>query len=345
MSRQQAYRAIERYDLVRNAEIVHQLDATHAAFQVSAGENLYVLRQFNPYMDVGDLRIQFRLARLIQDAGLGTPTPMAAQNGEAFVEIENRIWALFPWCSGRSGRSNHLGDLSILASKQGEWVACCECIRSNPQWESIIRSAAKFRRRKSWAWIMPLDQVPRFAMDHMVFQKARSEVPEGPHSSIFLALLSEVYASICKFEDLLKKHGIHDMPHTVTHGDFWASNIVVSDDEAAVLDLYCYSFEPRVTDFARAANWYYRDWNELQNACLFRQFQEHAQITKEEAEALPMMMCAHDLYYAIGHILLFLEEDSDAQARLITSIQSEMKSPERYESEKDKILRMFLKHA
>jgi len=62
-------KALGRYDLGGNAEIMRQLKATHAAFQVRAGGRLYALRQFNPYMDVEDLRIQFLFAELMQ-AGL-----------------------------------------------------------------------------------------------------------------------------------------------------------------------------------------------------------------------------------------------------------------------------------
>ena len=133
------------------------------------------------------------------------------------------------------------------------------------------------------------------------------------------------------------------MPHIITHGDFHPSNVFISNEETAVFDLDCYSFEPRITDFARAANWYYNKRNPSERALLFRKFQEHACLSKDEIEALPLMMCAHDLYYAVGHILLFLNEAPDGQSQLVKSIQAEMKAPERYQLERDKILRVFLK--
>lgn len=340
---QHAQKAIEKYDLGRNAEIIRQLEATHAAFQVSAGGRLYALRQFNAYMDTEDLYIQFRLAELMQDAGLNTPVPVQAQDGKISVEVEDRLWALFLWCDGRSGQSGCIEDLTILTSIQGAWIEYCGSLHSDPHWEAIVCTARKSRQRKSWAWIVPLDQVPRFAEEHKVIQKAHSEAPEGSYRRAFLDLLPEMYSGICDFQELLNEQGIHELPHTVTHGDFWASNIIISGEETAVLDLDCYSFEPRITDFARAANWYYRERSALENARLFRQFQERARLSVEEAEALPLMMCAHDLYYAVGHILLFLEEAPGAQSQMIEGIRSEMKAAERYQQERDGILRMFLR--
>jgi len=190
---------------------------------------------------------------------------------------------------------------------------------------------------------VPLDQIPRYEKEHRVIQRARSEAPDGTHLKTFLDLLPQVYSSICKFEELLKEQNIYELPHTIAHGDFWVSNISISDGGAVVLDLDCYSFEPRITDFARAANWYYKERCAFENTYLFSQFQERARLSMEEAEALPLMMCAHDLYYAVGHVLLFLEEDEpDAQDQLIKSIQFELKAPERYQQERDRILRMFL---
>lgn len=336
-------KALGRYDLGGNAEIMRQLKDTHAAFQVRAGGRLCALRQFNPYMDVEDLRIQFLFAELMQDVDLKISFPIPAKDGEVFVEVGDRLWALFPWCDGQPGQSDRLEDLIVLTSMQGTWVECCKRLRSNPHWETIACTAQKFRQRKSWAWVVPLDQIPRYEKEHRVIQRARSEAPDGTHLKTFLDLLPEVNSSICKFEELLKEQNIYELPHTIAHGDFWVSNISISDGGAVVLDLDCYSFEPRITDFARAANWYYEERCAFENAYLFSQFQERARLSMEEAEALPLMMCAHDLYYAVGHVLLFLEEDEpDAQDRLIKSIQSELKAPERYQQERDRILRMFL---
>jgi Ser/Thr protein kinase RdoA (MazF antagonist) len=196
--------------------------------------------------------------------------------------------------------------------------------------------------------------VPRFAEEHKLIHRARCEAPEGPNREVFLDLLPEVYSGIHKFEELLKQQGIHDLPHIVTHGDFWASNIIIISDseqavsslphsEATVLDLDCYSFEPRITDFARAANWYYKERSESENAYLLKRLQEKARLSAEEIEVLPLMMCAHDLYYAVGHVFLFLEEGINGQRQMIAAIQREMRAAERYQRERDRILRMFLR--
>jgi|ETNmetMinimDraft_30_1059905.scaffolds.fasta_scaffold601849_1 hypothetical protein len=55
-------------------------------------------------------------------------------------------------------------------------------------------------------------------------------------------------------------------------------------------------------------------------------------------------MCAHDLYYAVFHALLFLEEDAtrDGQGRMLRAMQREMCATDRYRDERDGILRAFI---
>jgi len=337
-----AREALEAYSLSGPATLVRQLEATHVAFQVQAGERLYALRQFNPYITAEALTEQFRLARLMCEIGLNVSVPVCASDGSAFVEVADGFWALFPWCDGRPGQRDRIDDLRVLAAMQGKWIACAERLSSRPEWEGIERVASEFRRRKSWAWVVPLDQLPRFAREQQVIERARQEAPGGPHRQAFLDLLPEVDSRIREFDGLLRENGVHDLPHTVTHGDFWASNICISEDGAVVLDLDCFSFEPRIADFARAANWFHTDTTPQENASLLRQFQGQARLSEEELRALPLMMCAHDLYYAVGHVLLFLTEDAASQAHLIGQIESEVKAADRFEREGEEIMSMFL---
>ena len=340
---EQAKKALARYDLSAQPGMEGKLEATHAAFRVRAGNRLYALRQFNPYTHVGYLRTQFLLAEQIATAGVSTPVPVRAENGEPFVVVERRLWALFPWCEGRAGTADRVEDLLALTSMQGRWIECAERLRSGPRWDNIVCSAQKFRRRKSWAWVVALDQVPRFARQQTVIERAQAEAPDGPQRKTVCDLLSEVDAAVAAFDALLEEQQTRELPRTVTHGDFWVTNISISDERVVVLDLDCYSYEPRVDDFARAANWYYTQRSPSENAHLFKQFQGRARLTTEEAEALPLMMCAHDLYYAVSHVLLWLEEDDpEAQRRLIESIRSEAQAVERYRHERDEILQTFL---
>lgn len=343
---QDAEEALGKYGIDGDVKIVQQLEATHAVFQVRAGKELSVLRQFNPYMRADDLRTQFLLAELMREGGLQISTPRAAADGEAFVEVGGRLWALFPWCEGRPGRGDCLEDLGVLAGLQGSWVASGERLRSNPHWSTVVSRAESFRQRKSWAWAVPLDRVGRFARQHKIIERGRAEVREGPHHATYLDLLTQVDTSVREFEGLLRQKRTQELPHTVTHGDFSVNNIRIWDDRSAVLDLDCFSFEPRTTDFARTANWCYGTVSGAEKARLLERFQLEARLSTDEVEALPLMMCAHDLYYAVGHVLLFLsEDDPEEQRHLLTSIEKETKAPHRYRLERDSILGEFLRGA
>jgi Ser/Thr protein kinase RdoA (MazF antagonist) len=322
---------------------VGAVEATHAAFRVRAGDASYLLRQFNPYLEVDDLRAQFRLAELMDASGLRTPRPIRTREREPFVAVQGRLWALFPWCEGRSGSGSSHADLMLLAAAQGAWIEQSQRLPESLHWDSIVCSAWKFRQRKSWAWVVPLDRVPQFATRHRVLETARRANLSGPHGEAFLPLLDQVEAGLHEFAELLAAQRVDALPHAITHGDFWASNLQIGEDGVNVLDLDCFTYEPRVTDFARAANWYHKQHTPPENAALFARFQGPARLTAEEREALPLMMCAHDLYYAVGHVLLFLEEqEATARSRLLDSITSEAQAARRYRREREAILSTFL---
>ena len=122
----EARKAIGRYEREGDAGIVRRLEATHMAFQFRIHDRVYALRQFNPYMDAEGLCVQFRLAQMLHRFGLKTSVPIPAEDGRFFVEVENRFWALFPWCNGRPGQGDRFEDLCALTSAQGTWIECCE---------------------------------------------------------------------------------------------------------------------------------------------------------------------------------------------------------------------------
>ena len=338
----QATQALRGYDLGSSAELTRQLDGTHAAFQVAAGNRMFALRQYNPYMVPEHLSVQLRLVRLLADAGLPTITPTVARDGRYYSEAADRLWALFPWYPGRPGSAENIEDLRATASLQGTWVAACEALRASPCWENITQVAGAFRQRKDWAWVIPRDRIPGFFEEHRIAQLVRSRTPDGPLGQAFLGLIPRVEAGLGRFGEMLTKRGVHQMPHTVTHGDFGPMNIRLSDSGPVVLDLDCFSCEPRVTDFARNAGSYYSDWPPDDRQDLFWRFQERAQLSRDELEILPLMMCAENVYYAVGHLLLFVMDSPEEQKRLLPQIRHEISALDRLPREEGCVLRSFL---
>ncbi|UCH35913.1 MAG: phosphotransferase [Armatimonadota bacterium] len=308
-----------------------------------ASGRAFALRQFNPCAHPDDLRAQFLLTELMCELGLRTPVPVAAKNGQLLVEVRERLWALFPWVEGRPGRAERAEDMAIMAAVQGDWVACADQLKSDERWPEIVACARKYRQRKPWAWVVPLDQVPSFARQQRVIERARTEGPLGINAAEFASLVSELERAITDFEDLLVSSGVREMPHTVTHGDLWPSNIVVDRQGAVVLDLDCYSLEPRVTDFARAASLFLQGRSGARNAHLFQRFQARARLSQREADVLPLMMCAFDLYHGASRLLLLLAEPKlEDRARLVPVIRSDAQAAQRCVNEGDLLRQEFL---
>jgi len=233
-------------------------------------------------------------------------------------------------------------DLRETASLQGAWVAACETLRPSAQWDRIVRVAGAFRQRKDWAWVFPRDRISGFFEEHRVAEHVRSEAPGGPLGRAFRELVPRVEAGLRRFGRLLEKRGVPQMPHTVTHGDFRPTNIRRSHSGSAVLDLDCFCFEPRVTDFARDAGTYLDGCSQSDCRDLFTRFQERARLSLDELELLPLMICAEDVYYAVGHLLLFVVDSPDGQERLLSQIQREISAVDRLSREEANVLRHFL---
>ena len=311
-----------RYSLDPQSCGVTKLEATHRAFRIDADDRSYALRQFNRFMTAADLTAQARLAIALSESGLSTPAPLAASDGRLFAQVDRRLWALFPWCGGHPGDSREFSDLAALVSAQGEWVKCAGQLDRSPHWNAILAAAKRFRRRKDWAWVVPLDRLPRFVDEIALPALSSTGGLEGEAADRLRGLLPRLSDAASRLEQVLDGHSVADLPRLVTHGDFWASNICISEGETCVLDLDCFSHEPRVADFARSAHWYYTSCTPEQNRFLMARFHAAAGLAPEEVRALPALILAHEFYYLIGAALRFPGESAHAQLEIVADISS-----------------------
>jgi len=312
---------LQRYGLTARLCSVVELEATHRAYRIDAGRRSYALRQFNPFMTSADLAAQARLAAAMAEAGLSTPPPLPANDGEAFVELDGRLWALFPWCEGRRGDSRHFADLVALVEAQGDWVRLAGKIATSPHWDAVLSTAKRFRRRKDWAWIVPLDQLPPF-MDEIAMPALSECDLVGAHADGLKSLLPGLSDAGQRLRDILDAQSVSRLRHMISHGDFWASNICLSELGTTVLDLDCFCFEPRIADFARSAHWYHAKHAPEENRFLMARFCSIAGLGPEEVRPLSTLILAHELYYLVGAALRFSGESEAEQAEIVTEIRT-----------------------
>jgi len=128
----------------------------------------------------------------------------------------------------------------------------------------------------------------------------------------------------------------------ISHGDFWASNICISDRGTHVLDLDCFSYEPRVADFARAAHWFYSQHQPEQNRFLTDRFRSAAGIAPEELAPLPALVAAHNLYYLVGAALRSPGESAAEQTKIVEDICVEIGEGTEWDGEWKVIEEAFL---
>lgn len=330
------------YPIDDNISEVEKVEkATQSVFRFNAGSRHLKLKQFSQYSRPDDLKAEFQLSRLLSDKGVAISSPISSKDGELFVEVDEKLWALFPWYEGVAGDAGSTQDLEALASAQGKWVAACANLEAEPEWHSIRQSARKYRQRKDWAWVVPLDEIPVFAEEHGTIENAAEKDTDCPHHKKLNRLLPDLRKSLEDFRALLEENRVSELPRSVSHGDFRANNILIGDDGERVIDLDCFSYEPRITDFARAARDYYKNLGPDDGTDMLEAFQENAKLDEEEVAALPLMICALDMYYAVMHTYLFLGESPANREKLLKKVGTDMRACERYRNERDEIMAIF----
>jgi Ser/Thr protein kinase RdoA (MazF antagonist) len=322
------------YRLPGPQRVLGEFPGTQLSLRVQAGESRYVLRRFNEYTRPSALHGQFLLADFLHRGGLRVLRPIRTREERPYAAAGDRLWALFPHCEGRPGRNDSPEDRLTAAAQQGSWVAAAERIRVAPEWELIVRLARPYRQRKSWAWVVALDRVADFAREHGVLNKLRETKTGGP-------ALAPLEAALADFEQALAEEQVARLPRTVTHGDLHPTNLLIEQSRVTVLDLDCYSFEPRAADLARTLSPCLGRAPDAP-AALVRAFQARARVAEEELAVLPLLVCAHGLYYAVGHALMFLEETAEAeQAKWLASITHGTRAISWYRRERDRVLNLL----
>ncbi len=332
---------LQHYGLAGEPRGVAELEATHRAFRIDIDGRSYALRQFNPFMTSGDFAAQASLAASLADAGLATPPPLPTNGGERFVRLGDHLWALFPWCDGRPGDSRQSTDLFALVEAQGNWARIAGEIAKSPHWDAILSTARRFRRRKDWAWIVPLDQVPRF-VDEEALPRLRACSSTGRLADELRCVLSRLSDAALQLAKMLAGNSVSRLPHIVSHGDFWASNICISRQGTYVLDLDCFSYEPRVADFARAAHWFYPQHSPEENRFLLDRFLSVSRIGPEELKPLPVLICSHSLYYSVGAALRFPGESAAEQSKILEEIRVELEEKAGWDGQCQAVQEAFL---
>ncbi len=257
--------------------MVGKLPGTQLNLHVRAGESEFVLRRFNEYTEPAALRGQFLLASFLRRAGLRVVVPLKTKEDESFVLHDDRLWAVFPRVAGRRGNQEREEERAALVYQQGQWITAAERVRTAPEWDIITRCAKRFRQRKSWAWVVPLDRVPRFASERKVMENARLELRPEEREAV-LPILENLGAALSQLEQLLLRMGIPSLPHTATHGDFVLGNVLFNGRTMTVMDLDCYAYEPRAADFARTLSHWRRKSSELELQTLGKVFQSRAHL-------------------------------------------------------------------
>jgi len=293
-------------------------------------------------MEALALRHQFLLADFLCRAGVRVVTSLRTQEDASCVSVGDRLWALFPHQPGRRGNAHSPQDRAQLVALQGRWIAGVERIRAVPEWDLILRTAPRYRQRKSWAWAVPLDRVPQFAAEQLITGSARTALRPADKDAV-LPVLDSVETAFSPLQELFTRQHIAQRPPTFTHGDFVATNLLIQEKTAWVLDLDCYSYEPRACDFARTLSHWKRKLSEQELRTLARVFQSRARLAKEELEVIPLLICAYELYYAVMHVFLFIEEiGTEDAARTLTAIQEEAQAITRYHKERNQILSLVM---
>ncbi len=340
--REQVRTVLACYRLPGFARVVGRVPGAALALRVGAGEASYVLRQFPSHMEPAALRGQLLLAGLLRRAGVPVLPALPTKEGEGFVSEGGRLWALFPQVSGRRARAGEPEDRAALVAAEAAWVRGAARVQSVPEWDLITRAAARFRRRESWAWAVPLDRVPAFAVGQHVLADARASLRPSEQEAVS-PLLEAVERALLQYDALLKEQRVAALPHTVTHGNFVPTKLLLEGAKATVLDLEGYSFEPRAADFARTLRHWGKTVPEFEVRAQAEAFRQRAGVAAEEMACIPLLICGYELYYAVGHLARLAGETEEAgRGQALAWVQREAEAVGRYHRDRGRWLGLVL---
>lgn len=318
-------RVMARYRLGCIEETGRDRDPEHEGrmrrFKTANGS--YVLKLHHEYTTQEVMTAVEAVRGHLRRNGFSTPGAVRTQRGEHFVDDDGRLAAVFEWAEGRHSHHNSTVDLCEVAEVQGRWIEAMQSFDDSVA-ISVLR---QIRRRKTWAWIVPLDDLAGAVKKLNPVEKVRSFKTSASYHLTYLDGMAQVESRWREYCNMVKEHDVQDLPHCVTHGDLWAGNVLLGKKSATVVDLDLCSYEPRMADFARMAAWRYDLLQTEGISKAFSRFQSRTFVDREEIASIPVLMVSHHMYYLLMHCLLYTDEPEGCAGYLVEkTLPSELRA-------------------
>jgi homoserine kinase type II len=204
-------------------------------WRATAGADRWIVRRYNQYRAAASVRYEHAVLHHLAAREWPVAAPRATPSGETIVEVDGRVWSVFPHLPGRQR------PLTADARQRGSLLAR---LHRDTRDLSRLGDRAGFGRlldfdSRAGHWV---DADPRGLKD--VLSELAGDDPDLARDIAFerARLFEEVY-----------RIGIGALPDTVLHGDFHGGNLLYTGREVTgILDFDFTHKDLRVADIAIA---------------------------------------------------------------------------------------------
>jgi homoserine kinase type II len=230
------------------------------------------LRRYGEDTEQGTALAEHRVLASLAACGVRAPSPVPASDGQLVIEAAGRRWAAFDWIAGDvPDRGDAAAAFATGVTLAGAH-ACLAPATSGapgPSWGALI-DFADTERWQGWTLRAALD-------------------PYAEHDRERAGALAHRLAQLDR--RLTPFRHLGRGPVVIVHYDIHPHNVVIVDDQAAILDWGFAHPDARTTDLAIAL----RAWPEVFEALLAGYEREASPLMDDERAALPLLAAARGL--------------------------------------------------
>jgi Ser/Thr protein kinase RdoA (MazF antagonist) len=300
---------LKRYDLGEFeavGSVYEPSDSIGIGVRTTKGQ--YRLWRYHGYMTPEVVELEHAMLEHLVECGVPCKRLVPAGDGATWQEIDRQLVAIFEWFSGESPDLTKRQGTLAVADLHAKWTRAMEDF--DPPIDGWRRLATDWRPRKSWAWVVPTEELPLVPERMGFFAAARDVEDPPPHHDRILAQLRDTEARLQRFADKVQEAGLADLPRGMNHGVFLFGSM---DWELMVTDGDDCQYESRVGDLGRliyALHDREMPPHQLRDRVTLAvdTYRQQVELSPEEVRALPLLAWGQFLFYDTFHILLYLYE-------------------------------------
>lgn len=306
-------RLLDAFELSRTGEPSEVSGGTlNDNYRVPTSDGPIFARRYRAELDADRIRYEHTITRWVADRGAPAIAPHATSGGDTVVQLDDRLWSLFPWVHGRAPVRDEITapEAEAIGQVHGQIQ---HLLANHPESESA--SLKLISHRAAW------DTEASLASLVEIEQRA-TEV--GASSDVLEALALQ--RQLLETEEPSAFAEFDWLPSQLLHGDFHDQQVLLGEDASiiGVVDWEMTQRAARVWELIRSLRFSRLLETELLESYLVG-FRNHVMLTEEECRVGVEFWWQNRLHSTWVHRAYFLE-GNERVAELLPSTDQHLRS-------------------